>query len=69
VVDESGVQFNTTYDHNITALAVSYMNSTFPYLRYFHGENLRLFVITGHENGEVIIWQVGQDSYLEPIES
>ena len=51
VVDESGVQCSSEYDGKITSLAVSYMNASFPYLRYLHADNLKLFVVTGHETG------------------
>lgn len=44
------------------------MNSSFPYLRYFHGENLRLFIVTGHASGAVNVWQVAQESPFEALE-
>ena len=61
IVDESGVLYSTEYDTKITALAVSYMNANFPYLRFLHADNLKLFVITGHESGWLEVWQVGHD--------
>ena len=52
-MDESGILMTTDYDSKITALSVSYMNGVYPYLRYLHADNLRIFVVTGHDSGWV----------------
>lgn len=31
------------------------MSSEQPYLRYFTGQSLRLFIVTAHESGSVIV--------------
>ena len=67
VVDEAGLQQSVRYESEVTALAVSYMNNEFPHLRFFSGDNLRLFVLTGHANGAVIVWQLNSEDEPEGL--
>ena len=56
IVDQKGLQQSVSYESEVSALAISYLNSEYPYLRYFSVEKLCLFIVTGHKNGSVAVW-------------